>query len=260
MAFRIGPISSFGATEGKTFPTVITVPLSEFVMEGFGVSGVLAADVELHYVFRMPPVLPTGTAKLELTSWAWNGIGAAKVNPKWKSFETLETLRTNTSNFNAEGTTTIDWYNESQLVTITGATGGTFTLTFAGQTTSALAYDATAAQVESALCALSNIGASGCDVTGANGGPYTVEFTAADLQALNVVMMTANADNLTGTDPSIDITVAQEATGYVFQSPKVVLDADTIVADEFVLLRLVMESTGWTLNTNSVWLPTIVWE
>ena len=260
MAFRIGPISSFGATEGKTFPAVIDVPTSGFVMEGLAVTGLLAANAELHYLFRMPPVLPAGTAKLELTSWAWYGAGACKVNPKWRSFATLESVNIDSSGFHAEGTTTINWYNESQLVTITGATGGTFTLTLAGQTTSALAYNAAAAQVESALCALSNIGASGCDVTGSDGGPYTVEFTADALRGLNIVMMTADASSLTGTDPSIDITVAQEATGYMFQSPKVALDADTIVADEFVLLRLVMESTGWTLNTSSVWLPTILWE
>ncbi len=47
--------------------------------------------------------------------------------------------------------------NEQQQVSTGGATGGTFTLTFSGQTTTALAYNATAAQVQAALEALSNI-------------------------------------------------------------------------------------------------------
>ena len=68
-------------------------------------------------------------------------------------------------------------YNEIQLVTITGApTGGTFTLTWSGQTTSALAYNASAAQVQAALRLLSNINGANVNVTGDDGGPYTVEF------------------------------------------------------------------------------------
>ena len=54
------------------------------------------------------------------------------------------------------------------------ATGGTFTLSFGGQTTSALDYDATAAEVQTALVALSTIGAGKVTVTGSAGGPFTV--------------------------------------------------------------------------------------
>jgi hypothetical protein len=49
--------------------------------------------------------------------------------------------------------------SEVQTITITGTpTGGTFTLTFAGATTSAIAYNASAATVQTALEALSTIG------------------------------------------------------------------------------------------------------
>jgi len=62
--------------------------------------------------------------------------------------------------------------DEVQTVTITGApTGGTFTLTFGAQTTSAIAYNATAAQVQTALQALSSVGASNALVTGSAGRP-----------------------------------------------------------------------------------------
>ena len=47
--------------------------------------------------------------------------------------------------------------NEIQTVTVTGV-GGTFTLTFNGQTTSALSYNAPAITVQSALQGLSSIG------------------------------------------------------------------------------------------------------
>ncbi|EAR60225.1 type I secretion target repeat protein [Oceanospirillum sp. MED92] len=48
--------------------------------------------------------------------------------------------------------------NETALVTLTGVTGGTFTLTFDGQTTAALAHNASVAEIKAALRNLSNIG------------------------------------------------------------------------------------------------------
>jgi hypothetical protein len=75
--------------------------------------------------------------------------------------------------------------NEVQVVTLTGATAGTFTLTYSGQTTGAIAYNASAAAVQTALQALSNIGAgtSGTYATqeltingAATGGTFTLSF------------------------------------------------------------------------------------
>lgn len=88
--------------------------------------------------------------------------------------------------------------NEVQTVTLTPTpTGGTFTLTYSGQTTSAIAFDASAATVDAALEALSNIGAGDVSVTGSAGGPWTVTFTGA-LAATNVAQMTGSGAGLTG--------------------------------------------------------------
>lgn len=38
------------------------------------------------------------------------------------------------------------------------------------------------------------------------------------------------------------------------------LDADTVVADEFIQMRLALVSANWTLNTRSIMLPSIIWE
>jgi hypothetical protein len=97
--------------------------------------------------------------------------------------------------------------NEVQLVTITGApTGGTFTLTFDGQTTAAIAYNAAATAVQSALVALSNIGTGNVTVTGAAGGPYTVTFVGI-YAGVNVPLMTGSATALVGgTAPAIVVT------------------------------------------------------
>ncbi|QOC55875.1 major tail protein [Gordonia phage DirtyBoi] len=61
-------------------------------------------------------------------------------------------------------------------VTITGApTGGTFTLTYEGKATTALAYNASAATVKSALVALDDgYDASDFAVAGSAGGPYAI--------------------------------------------------------------------------------------
>jgi hypothetical protein len=62
-----------------------------------------------------------------------------------------------------------------QVITI-DATGGSFTLTYSGQETVALASAATAAEVQAALEALGRIGAGNVTVTGPDGGPLQVRF------------------------------------------------------------------------------------
>ena len=69
--------------------------------------------------------------------------------------------------------------NEVQQFQLYGTpTGGTFTLTFAGQTTSAIAYNASNATIDAALEALSNIGAGDVTIGGGTlpGSAVTVTF------------------------------------------------------------------------------------
>lgn len=92
--------------------------------------------------------------------------------------------------------------SEVQTVTVTGApTGGTFTLTFDGETTSAIPFDATPTAVQDALNALSNL--DGVAVTGGAGGPYTVTFPDS---MGDVPQMTGDGSGLTGgTTPAVDV-------------------------------------------------------
>lgn len=101
--------------------------------------------------------------------------------------------------------------NEVQVVTLIGSpTGGTFTLTFQGQTTSATAYNASAATVQTNLIALSNIGASDVVVTGSAGGPYTCTF-AATLANTDLQQMTGSGASLTGAAVNVATTQAASA-------------------------------------------------
>lgn len=83
--------------------------------------------------------------------------------------------------------------NELQVITPTGTiSGGTFTLTYSGQTTADIAYNATADAVQNALEALSNIGIGDVQVFGgplSGGTNLYIEFRGA-LAATNVATIT----------------------------------------------------------------------
>ena len=104
--------------------------------------------------------------------------------------------------------------DEVQTVTITGApTGGTFRLTYGGQQTATIAYNATTAVVTTALEALSNIGVGDVVVTGGPGPatPYVITFAGA-LADKNIEQMTAQSQLTGGTTPAIAVTTTVGGT------------------------------------------------
>lgn len=106
--------------------------------------------------------------------------------------------------------------DEVQTVTITGTpTGGTFTLTYDGQTTAAIAYNATAATVKSALAALNNIKAEDITVAGGPGPgtPYTVTFGGGAADGHNVSQMTATGSLSGGSTPAVAVTTTTGGGG-----------------------------------------------
>lgn len=101
---------------------------------------------------------------------------------------------------------------EIETVTITGApTGGTFTMTYSAQTTTALPYNATAAQVQTALQALSNIGDSDVIVTGGPfpATPMVISFIGALSGTVTGAPLTATASFTGGTTPAIGVVRTQ---------------------------------------------------
>jgi len=115
------------------------------------------------------------------------------------------------------GSNLMEWYgaglgmrtNEVQSVAITGTpTGGTFTLTYDGQTTATIAFNAAASAVQTALEALSNIapGDVTCGGGALPGSPVTVTF-GGSLADEDVAQMTGSAVGLTGgTSPAVVVT------------------------------------------------------
>jgi len=100
---------------------------------------------------------------------------------------------------------------EIQRVQLTGdPTGGTFTLTFDGQTTGAINFDDTPAEIETLLLALSNIVVGEIFVSGLPlpGGYVDVEFIG-DKAFIDQPEMTATPSLTGGTNPAVLITTIQ---------------------------------------------------
>jgi hypothetical protein len=115
--------------------------------------------------------------------------------------------------------------NEVQSLTLTGtATGGTFTLTFGGQATANLPFNASAAAVQSALQAISTVGTGNVVCTGGTlpGTAVTITFTGT-LGGMPLNLLTAT-NALTGTgSPAPAITRSTAGVAYVNHAARAAL-------------------------------------
>lgn len=98
--------------------------------------------------------------------------------------------------------------NEIQVVTVSATSGG-YTLTLNGETTTAIAFDATAETVKAALVALPSIATTDLTVTGDAGGPYTIEFTGA-YRDTDIPTMTSDPGGLVGGSQSATVSTTTE--------------------------------------------------
>jgi hypothetical protein len=132
--------------------------------------------------------------------------------------------------------------DEVQTLTMGGTpTGGTFTLTWNAQTTAALAYNSTAAQIQAALENLSNVLIGDVLV---EGGPFvnaTVRVTFKGQYAnTDVAAITANSAGLTG-GSSPAVTIAETVKGGTAEEYLVILKKN---GDTDATLYSVDASTG----------------
>lgn len=106
--------------------------------------------------------------------------------------------------------------NDIQTITITGTpTGGTFTLTFSGQTTGSIAFNASAGTVQQAIGALSNV-VNSVVVTGGPGpGTAFVVTFISTLGSSPQNAMTATPSFTGGSSPSVSVAHTTVGAGYV---------------------------------------------
>lgn len=210
------------------------------------------------------PIQPVQAApsRFGLMSWA---LTPATENDRWTQGMAWRPERcTSVRSYNACANGDIA---EAQTVTITGGpTGGTFTLTYSGQTTAGIAYNAAAGAVQSALEALSNIAPGDVTVTGGPGPgtPYVVTFRAG---MGSVVQMTGSAAGLTGgAAPAVNVVTTTPGynlfgpsygvgpSGTVYYQPQVLRVEDICPAlnsdreqDEARVRRQAEAVTSWTV-------------
>lgn len=193
-----GTLTETGVTPGqvKSFVKKVTDSRPYFQIEGQSINDV---DGDTHVIIHKCKVTDTLEGEFAdgaffITSCSGQGLG-----------DTLERLYTITWN---ETTSTISGgIDEVQLI-VSDATGGTFTVTYSAQTTTALAFNVSVAALQTALEALSNIAPGDVQVYGAPGDWY-VKFTGT-LAATNVSEMTLGTGSLTGGTANV-ITVQEGA-------------------------------------------------
>ncbi len=143
--------------------------------------------------------------------------------------------------------------DEVQHVAFSGLpASGTWTLTFDGQTTSALAFDADAAAVQAALRALSNL--SAVTVAGDYAAGFDVTFAGAD-GGVNQPQMTATPSSLETSAPAaVTITVTTTTAGAAAQIDAAFTaeTAGPVAAPAASLTVIETPVSGWTSLTNAL--------
>lgn len=151
-----------------------------------------------------PPALVEGAARVALPYGLFSTFSLRPGGARWEAGVQFEVGTLGPAGGIGEP---VEPANEVQTVTQGGAGLTSFTLTYAGQTTSAIPAASSAATVQAALIALSNIGPTDVVVSGPTSGPYVVTWQGTKALT-NVAQMTATPTGGTGT-----VTVATTKAG-----------------------------------------------
>jgi hypothetical protein len=126
-------------------------------------------------------------------------VSAIAINPMYEAAEEIQ-----------------EWKNPGNFTVYLSALSGTFTLSYAGQTTSAIAYNASTSTVQTALQALSTIGAGNVTVTG-NPGRWTIvtPITKPGNLTVNGASLAPLSFSVTVGTLSYTMTVGGQTTGAI---------------------------------------------
>lgn len=106
--------------------------------------------------------------------------------------------------------------DDVQMVYLTSATSGNFTLTYDGQPTAAIQWNAAASAVETAIEALTNVTAATVTGAGTVGSPWVIRFvtdTGSGIMTSNDALLLPAESTITVTLATIDISVADQQFG-----------------------------------------------
>lgn len=214
------------APNGYKYDTVVSVDQewTSAKVDGIGDYNHLIYPLSGLFGVVSPIVPPTGTLT---NSWVWNPSTSNPETPKTFTIEGGSSVRAGKFGYGlftefgmtstrtdvkvsgamigqryTDGATLTAQPNEVQTFTVTGVpSGGTFTLSFGGYTTAAIAYNAASAVVVAALVLLPSIGAGGVTATGGAlpATPVVITFAANNagkhqpLIGFNIAALTGGA-------------------------------------------------------------------
>lgn len=194
---------------GDTLQVVATAPLSAAAPVAPPPTALPSGWTELGWIDDSG--VSESQANAETKHFGWQGGALVKVlrsaNEHTWTFQALEENAATISLFRRSTPTTIAGTSEVQTVAITGTpTGGTFTLSYGGQTTAPIVYNATAAVVVTALTALGTVGAGNVTATGGPLPTAVVVTFAGALGSQDVPSLAGNGAALTGgTTPAVTV-------------------------------------------------------
>ena len=171
----------------------------------------------------------SGDATLDLPTMAVSteGGGTSESLASLGSASFIQTQNANNAKVKIDGFPS-ETTDEIQTLSITGGTPttGTFRLTLNGQTTGAIAYNASAAAIQAALEALSGIEAGDVVVTGSDlpAGDIAVEF-AGNLAGMDITKMTVSDDGSMDAGVISIVETAKGNDGWIHRNSNTITDA-----------------------------------
>jgi len=211
-------------------------------------SGTSSLSIDLEYNANGKP------ATLTLPTMAFSKTGGSTTAdiPNLAPGDFTETQDAHSSKIKIDGYPS-DTAAEVQTLTLDSvATSGTFTLTFGGETTTALQYSATLQDIEDALDALDSIAAVGGVTVGgtalniAGGTTFTFLSTAGD-----VSMISIDAGSLTGPTTYTIAETTKGSDGWISRNSNSISDALTGVTLKLHDVTEADESVEITLSRNT---------
>jgi len=259
---QTGGVQTTSALAFNATPAAVQAALTALSNVGAGNATVTAGSGGTTYVISFSTVVAATLSvnPVTIASSLTGGTGAATVAAAAGSGVTNVTadntatgnVNTGTNNGTVNTTTVTGQFN----VALNSPTGGTFTVvvaTTAGlpQTTTALPFNSSAAAVQTAIQALSNVGAGNATVTaGSNGNTYFITFPgamSATLAAVNPV--TLGVGSLTGTLTAPTVTAAGGGVVNVNQGGFYTATVSGASAGTFVMTATTLGATGSTQST-----------
>ena len=194
-------VESFPAPPSPAIQAFQGIAVDETSKAVYAFKGGNGGEVQVFQALTLPDVSTAALSDLAATSATLNG----RVDPGGIPLTDCRLEVLPDSEFVSQA-------NELQTLTIAGASGGTFTLSFESQETTALPYNASRGDVEAALAALPTIGSGDVGVT-VNGSTYTIEFKGS-LAGTDLPQVEADPSSLTPSGATATPATTRNGTGW----------------------------------------------